>query len=101
MPARRAEIVRAWVRWPMYSTLQTVTQTLQDSAEDSRAAPVVRVKLHEVKVPLSSVARRAMAESDNRLGMAIAAEEPWVEADFLFCCLADEAGVEGWAESYL
>lgn len=42
-----------------------------------------------------------MAESDNSLGMAIAAEEPWVEADFLFCCLADEAGVEGWAESYL
>lgn len=52
-------------------------------------------------MPLSSVARTVMAESDNSLGMAIAAEEPWVEADFLFCCLADEAGVEGLTESSL
>ncbi len=42
-----------------------------------------------------------MAESDNGLGMAIAAEEPCLEADFLFCRLLDEDGHEGWGESYL
>ncbi len=66
-----------------------------------RAAPVVRLELFEAKVPLSSIARGAMAESDNGLGMAIAAEEPWLEADFLFCRLLDEDGNEGWGESYL
>lgn len=66
-----------------------------------RAAPVVAVELFEAEVPLSSLARGAMAESDNGLGMAIPAEEPWEAADFLLCRLVDEDGVEGWGESYV
>jgi muconate cycloisomerase len=66
-----------------------------------RAAPVVAIELFEARVPLSSIARSAMAESDNGLGMAIPAEEPWLEADFLLCRLVDEDGVEGWGEAYV
>ena len=42
-----------------------------------------------------------MAASDNGLGMAIPAEEPWLAADFLFCRLVDEDGNEGWGEAYV
>lgn len=90
----------------MYGTLHLMTETVHTPAaqldvDPHRAAPVVRIDLFEAKVPLSSIARSAMAESDNGLGMAIAAEEPWLEADFLFVCLVDEAGNEGWGESYV
>lgn len=71
---------------------------LQDAGGDERVA---RVELFPVRVPLSSLARGAMAESDNGLGMALAAEEPWLEADFLFCRLVDGAGREGWGEAYV
>jgi muconate cycloisomerase len=77
------------------------TSALDDRIATGRAAPVVRVELFEAKVPLSSIARSAMAESDNGLGMAIPAEEPWLEADFLLCRLVDEDGVEGWGEAYV
>lgn len=62
---------------------------------------MVGIELFEARVPLSSIARSAMAESDNGLGMAIPAEEPWLEADFLLCRLVDEDGVEGWGEAYV
>ncbi|NMD23022.1 MAG: hypothetical protein GYA65_02445, partial [Actinobacteria bacterium] len=65
------------------------------------SAPVERVELFEARVPLSELARGAMAASDNGLGMAIPTEEPWLEADFLFCRLVDENGVEGWGEAYV
>lgn len=52
-------------------------------------------------MPLSSLARSAMDASDNGLGMAIPAEEPWHEADFLLCRLEDEDGVAGWGEGYV
>ncbi len=52
-------------------------------------------------MPLSRLARGAMAASDNGLGMALAAEEPWLEADFLMCRLVDGDGNEGWGESYV
>ena len=42
-----------------------------------------------------------MSESDNGLGMALAAEEPWEIADFLYVRLVDSDGVEGWGESYV
>src|SRR5690606_15445899 len=38
---------------------------------------------------------------ENGLGMALAAEEPWNEADFLLCRLEDEDGVAGWGEAYV
>lgn len=82
----------------MDGALEEVDRALN---RNHRAAPVVRLELFEAKVPLSSIAQGAMAESDNGLGMAIAAEEPWLEADFLFCRLLDEDGHEGWGESYL
>ncbi|MDQ2678192.1 MAG: mandelate racemase/muconate lactonizing enzyme family protein [Actinomycetota bacterium] len=59
------------------------------------------VELFPARVPLSPLARGAMAESDNGLGMAIPTEEPWLEADFLFCRLTDGDGNEGWGESYV
>jgi muconate cycloisomerase len=80
--------------------LQAMEQPVRTRTGE-RAAPIVGVELFEVKVPLSAIARGAMAESDNGLGMAIAAEEPWEVADFLYCRLVDEDGVEGWGESYV
>lgn len=80
----------------MYGMLQAMNQAVRD-----RAALIVEVELFEVAVPLSAIARGAMAESDNGLGMALAAEEPWEVADFLYCRLVDEDGVEGWGESYV
>lgn len=65
------------------------------------AARITRVELFEARVPLSELARGAMASSDNGLGMAIPTEEPWLEADFLFCRLEDEAGHAGWGEAYV
>ena len=62
---------------------------------------IARIELFEVRVPLSELARGAMATSENGLGMAIPTEEPWLEADFLFCRLVDEAGTEGWGEAYV
>lgn len=82
----------------MYRMLHPMNQLIQ--APD-RAAPIVTIELFEAKVPLSSIARSAMAASPNGLGMAIPAEEPWLEADFLLCRLVDENGVEGWGESYV
>ena len=70
-----------------------------DEVRGARAAPVVEIELFEAEVPLSAIARSAMAESDNGLGMAIPAEEPWEAADFLLCRLVDEDGVEGWGEA--
>lgn len=62
---------------------------------------IERLELYEVRVPLSELARGAMAESPNGLGMAIPAELPWLEADFLYCRLVDADGVEGWGEAYV
>ena len=73
---------------------------MSDPARDT-AAPIVAVELFEAAVPLSTLARGAMAQSDNGLGMAIPAEEPWEIADFLLCRLVDEDGIEGWGEAYV
>ncbi|MBK6856526.1 MAG: mandelate racemase/muconate lactonizing enzyme family protein [Microthrixaceae bacterium] len=66
-----------------------------------RAAPITRIELFELRVPLSALARGAMAKSDNGLGMAIPTEESWDVADFLYCRLVDEDGCEGWGEAYV
>lgn len=62
---------------------------------------VQRMELYEARVPLSELARGAMAQSSNGLGMAIPAELPWFEADFLYCRLIDSDGVDGWGEAYV
>lgn len=62
---------------------------------------IERIELYEARVPLSELARGAMAESPNGLGMAIPAELPWLEADFLYCRLVDSDGVDGWGEAYV
>ena len=80
----------------MSCMLHRMNQSIQGGS-----APVERVELFEARVPLSELARGAMAASDNGLGMAIPTEEPWLEADFLFCRLVDENGVEGWGEAYV
>src|SRR5690606_8170330 len=64
-------------------------------------ARIVAIDLFEVEVPLSPLARSSMEASENGLGMALAAEEPWNEADFLLCRLEDEDGVAGWGEAYV
>lgn len=80
----------------MICTLQTMSDPLHASD------PLIRsVELFEARVPLSRLARGAMAASDNGLGMAIQAEEPWLEAEFLLCRLVDGDGNEGWGESYV
>lgn len=80
----------------MLITLQTMSDSLH--ARD----PLIRsIELFQARVPLSRLARGAMAASDNGLGMAIPAEEPWLEADFLMCRLIDGDGNEGWGESYV
>jgi muconate cycloisomerase len=77
--------------------------TLQMMSDSLHAGdPLIRsIELFQARVPLSRLARGAMAASDNGLGMAIPAEEPWLEADFLMCRLVDGDGNEGWGESYV
>jgi muconate cycloisomerase len=65
------------------------------------APTIVAVELFEARVPLSELARGAMAASETGLGMALPAEEAWLAADFLFCRLLDEDGTEGWGEAYV
>jgi muconate cycloisomerase len=65
------------------------------------APTIAAVELFEARVPLSELARGAMAASETGLGMALPAEEPWLAADFLFCRLLDEDGAEGWGEAYV
>jgi muconate cycloisomerase len=60
--------------------------------------PVTEIEIHRLQVPMSSIARRAMDDSPTGLGMAIDAEEPWDAGDFVFACLRDEDGNEGWGE---
>lgn len=67
----------------------------------SSSASVTTIELFEVEVPLSEIARSAMAESDTGLGMAIAAEDPWLSAEFLYVRLVDEDGIAGWGECYV
>jgi muconate cycloisomerase len=82
----------------MFDMLHRMERSLQASPT---AARITKVELFEARVPLSELARGAMAASDNGLGMAIPTEEPWLEADFLFCRLEDEAGNAGWGEAYV
>ena len=74
---------------------------MNDLLQDARTERVTRIELFETRVPLSALARGAMAASDNGLGMAIPSEEPWLESDFLFCRLVDGDGREGWGEAYV
>lgn len=80
----------------MLITLQTMSDSLH-----ARDRLIRSIELFQARVPLSRLARGAMAASDNGLGMAIPAEEPWLEADFLMCRLIDGDGNEGWGESYV
>ena len=74
-------------------------QTLQGR---TRARPrAVRLDLFAVRVPFSAIARQAMDGSDNGLGMAIAAEEPWEAGDFVLARLEDEEGTAGWGEVFM
>lgn len=54
-----------------------------------------------MRVPFSAIARQAMDGSDNGLGMAIAAEEPWEAGDFVLARLEDEEGTAGWGEVFM
>ena len=92
------------LRAAMYRTLHMMTEPVHDPeapSVDDRAPVIERIELFEVKVPLSELARGAMAQSDNGRGMAIPTEESWLEADFLYCRLIDEDGAEGWGEAYV
>lgn len=73
----------------------------RDGGAPTRSAPVVEIELYTVRVPFSDIARQAMSESDNGLGMALEAEEPWEAGDFVFARLRDEEGTEGWGEVFL
>jgi muconate cycloisomerase len=65
------------------------------------SAVVTEVELFPLRVPLSALARGAMEQSETGLGMALAAEDPWTAADFLYVRLRDEDGLEGWGEAYV
>lgn len=65
------------------------------------AAPVTQLELYPLRVPFWSVAREAMAASDNGLGMALDAEEPWEAGDFVYARVCDEDGREGWGEAFM
>lgn len=62
---------------------------------------MVRLDLFAARVPISALARQAMDASDNGLGMAIAAEEPWTAGDFVLARLEDEDGTAGWGEVFM
>lgn len=83
----------------MNSTVHVMNQTEQPRVTAS--APVAGIELFAVRVPFSDLARRAMETSDNGLGMALEAEEPWVAGDFVFARVWDDDGVEGWGEVFM
>ncbi len=77
-----------------------MTQTVHNAAT-AASAPVTAIELFPVRAPFSELARTAMDESDNGLGMAIDAEEPWEAGDFVFARIEDADGVEGWGEVFM
>lgn len=65
------------------------------------SAPIIRLDLFALRVPFWSVAREAMEASDNGLGMALEAEEPWEAGDFVYARVEDAEGREGWGEAFM
>ena len=59
---------------------------------------IVRIDLTPLHVPFKEAVRRVMGEGEGGLGMAIAAEEPWLGADFVICSLQTADGTFGLSE---
>lgn len=59
------------------------------------------IELTPLYVPFKEPVRRAMGESEGSLGMAIAAEEPWLGGDFVICRLICNDGSVGLGEAFV
>ncbi|WP_420560568.1 mandelate racemase/muconate lactonizing enzyme family protein [Tepidicaulis sp.] len=62
---------------------------------------IIRMELTEVAIPFKEEVRAVMAGSENGLGMAIAAEEPWLGGDFVICRLFSRSGKTGTGEAFV
>ncbi len=62
---------------------------------------IVRIELTEVAIPFKEEVRAVMGGSGNGLGMAIAAEEPWLGGDFVICRLFSADGHVGCSEVFV
>ncbi|MHA1689761.1 MAG: mandelate racemase/muconate lactonizing enzyme family protein [Promethearchaeota archaeon] len=59
------------------------------------------IKLTPIHVPFKPAVKKAMAESEGGLGMAIGAEEAWLGGDFVICQIFDNQGNMGVGEVFL
>lgn len=62
---------------------------------------IVRIELTEVAIPFKEEVRAVMGGSGNGLGMALAAEEPWLGGDFVICRLFSASGEIGSSEVFV
>jgi len=62
---------------------------------------IERIELFPLHVPFRALVREAMARFGGRLGMAIAAEEPWTGGDFVIARLGAEDGSCGVGEAFV
>jgi len=59
------------------------------------------IELTPIHVPFKDPVKKAMAESEGGLGMAIGAEEPWLGSDFVICKLITKDDNIGLGEVFL
>ncbi|MGB5909754.1 MAG: mandelate racemase/muconate lactonizing enzyme family protein [Promethearchaeia archaeon] len=59
------------------------------------------IELTPIHVPFKDPVKKAMAESEGGLGMAIGAEEPWLGSDFVICKLITKDDTIGLGEVFL
>ena len=62
---------------------------------------IERIELFPVHVPFRAEVRETMAASEGGLGMAIAAEEPWLGGDFVIARMTAEDGSQGVGEAFV
>ncbi|MCJ7651424.1 MAG: mandelate racemase/muconate lactonizing enzyme family protein [Candidatus Lokiarchaeota archaeon] len=62
---------------------------------------IERIELTPLFVPFKDYVKKAMAESEGGLGMAIGAEESWLGGDFVICKLFSKDGSIGLGESFI
>ncbi|MBN2027747.1 MAG: mandelate racemase/muconate lactonizing enzyme family protein [Actinobacteria bacterium] len=64
-------------------------------------ASISRIELYTLFVPFREEVQRIMRASAGGLGMAIAAEEPWMGGDFVICRLSADDGHSGVGEAFV
>lgn len=62
---------------------------------------ITRIELFPLHVPFHEIVRATMAQSPNGLGMALAADAPWLGGDFVIARLTADDGTQGVGEAFM